>query len=316
MLNAAPNTLLTLEERCRTVGVLCALIDKADEICQRTQPAAITVEIKPDGSEVTSVDLAVSAAVQNGLAATLPEGVLHLDEELGTPPTLQDVMNARAVVVTDPIDGTAHFVAGRHDKVCNLFALWERDAATGRFVCTASVCSMPFMGRIVISYDTILSAQWVPEGAISGISPDSTLGSELVLQPDEQRMIADNGFFFEYNWLSKRKKPLIYSASGATQFDLLRGAGGATIFSAKWWDMGLINALKYAGYGAWPLVPVTADGHLTLGAIDVARMGIDPAGHFWDGNTGEWIDTRQRFLVCKPEQKAFFIENLRLRLPA
>ena len=72
----------------------------------RAQIAQPSLEIKPDGSPVTSVDLAVEQVLRERIDAAYPQhGVLG--EEFGS----RD-LDAEWVWVVDPIDGTRQFAAG------------------------------------------------------------------------------------------------------------------------------------------------------------------------------------------------------------
>jgi histidinol-phosphatase len=72
----------------------------------RSELAQMSLEIKPDGSPVTSVDLAIERVLRERIDATYPQhGVLG--EEFGS----RD-LDAEWVWVVDPIDGTRQFAAG------------------------------------------------------------------------------------------------------------------------------------------------------------------------------------------------------------
>ena len=72
----------------------------------RAQIAHLSLEIKADGSPVTSVDLAVEQVLRERIDAAYPQhGVLG--EEFGT-----RNLDAEWVWVVDPIDGTRQFAAG------------------------------------------------------------------------------------------------------------------------------------------------------------------------------------------------------------
>ncbi len=72
----------------------------------RAQLAQLSLEIKPDGSPVTSVDLAVEQVLRERIDAAYPQHGA-LGEEFGS----RD-LDAEWVWVVDPIDGTRQFAAG------------------------------------------------------------------------------------------------------------------------------------------------------------------------------------------------------------
>ena len=63
---------------------------------------------KPDGSPVTTADLAIDQFLHEEISARFP-GDCVLSEEAKDDP---DRLNARRVWIADPIDGTAHFASG------------------------------------------------------------------------------------------------------------------------------------------------------------------------------------------------------------
>lgn len=65
---------------------------------------------KPDGSPVTSADLAIDKLIHEEIAAQYPGDCVLSEESRDDPQRL----NAQRVWIADPIDGTAHFIAGRN----------------------------------------------------------------------------------------------------------------------------------------------------------------------------------------------------------
>src|ERR1700733_9637784 len=77
---------------------------------------AMAVEGKADGSPVTEADLAADRVIAAGLARLLPE-VQTLSEERTH---LAKLPTASSFFLTDPLDGTKEFLAGRNEFTVNL----------------------------------------------------------------------------------------------------------------------------------------------------------------------------------------------------
>ena len=76
------------------------------------------VTTKPDGSPVTTADLAIDRLIHEEISARYPEDCVLSEESEENPERL----NARRVWIADPIDGTAHFV-GKGEGFGTLIAL-------------------------------------------------------------------------------------------------------------------------------------------------------------------------------------------------
>ncbi len=74
----------------------------------RTRPAIST---KPDGSPVTSADLAADAVIRATVRAAFPGDAILSEEELDDSARLW----SRRCWIADPLDGTRHFIAGSDD---------------------------------------------------------------------------------------------------------------------------------------------------------------------------------------------------------
>lgn len=88
------------------------------------------ITIKPDGSPVTSADLAVHALFVERIRARFPEDCI-LSEEGADPEAVRT--QARRAWLIDPIDGTKLFIDG-HADYSILVGLWEE----GRMVASAA----------------------------------------------------------------------------------------------------------------------------------------------------------------------------------
>jgi histidinol-phosphatase len=86
------------------------LADVADLLTLASFRSALDVHRKPDGSEVTEVDVAVELAVRDRILAVFPDHVV-VGEEGGSSggPTVPD---GTPVWTIDPIDGTTNFIKG------------------------------------------------------------------------------------------------------------------------------------------------------------------------------------------------------------
>ncbi|MFT4015238.1 MAG: inositol monophosphatase family protein [Paracoccus sp. (in: a-proteobacteria)] len=88
------------------IAFAAALADEARAILLREADGALGVEVKPDRSFVTRVDLAIEARMREMIAAAYPGHGIIGEEEGDVNP------GASHVWVLDPIDGTAPFILG------------------------------------------------------------------------------------------------------------------------------------------------------------------------------------------------------------
>ncbi len=94
--------------------------------------AGIETIVKPDGSPVTSADIASQAAILDVLAALLP-GVPVIAEETALP-----AVPPEAFILVDPLDGTRDFVAGRDEYAVNVAYVSGGDAVAGAILAPAT----------------------------------------------------------------------------------------------------------------------------------------------------------------------------------
>ena len=66
------------------------------------------VSIKPDGTPVTSADLAADAAIRTTIGEAFPEDAVLSEEGVDDPVRRAN----RRCWIVDPLDGTSYFVAG------------------------------------------------------------------------------------------------------------------------------------------------------------------------------------------------------------
>jgi myo-inositol-1(or 4)-monophosphatase len=97
---------------------LISLADEAGRMALEFQHHGFDVKVKPDNSPVTTADLAIDRFLHDAISAQYPEDCILSEESEEDPNRL----SARRVWIADPIDGTAHFVAGR-DGFGTLIAL-------------------------------------------------------------------------------------------------------------------------------------------------------------------------------------------------
>jgi myo-inositol-1(or 4)-monophosphatase len=96
---------------------------------------------KPDGSPVTSADLAVNDLLLNALRDRYPNDCFASEEAL---PSDEERAAATRVWFIDPIDGTSHFIDGRTDFGI-LIGLWENGAIVESAAC------FPALGRRMLA---------------------------------------------------------------------------------------------------------------------------------------------------------------------
>lgn len=93
------------------LGLALELADVADRLTLAAFGASPEVHRKPDGSEVTAVDVAVEAELRRGITASFPDHHV-LGEEDGWGDDGGTRHDGVPVWTVDPIDGTTNFVAG------------------------------------------------------------------------------------------------------------------------------------------------------------------------------------------------------------
>ena len=97
------------------------LVFEAGRIAAGYHRGDFEVHEKPDGSPVTSADLAVSDYVLEKIRWHFPEDCLASEEAM---PSTAEMRNARRVWLIDPIDGTTYFAQGMKEYGI-LVGLWE-----------------------------------------------------------------------------------------------------------------------------------------------------------------------------------------------
>ncbi|MCC6695205.1 MAG: 3'(2'),5'-bisphosphate nucleotidase CysQ [Candidatus Hydrogenedentes bacterium] len=90
---------------------LVETVQEAGRIALEYLERGFTVERKPDGSPVSSADLAVDVFLRDRFHMEFPDDCLLTEESPDDPGRLQ----RRRVWIMDPIDGTANFISGRPD---------------------------------------------------------------------------------------------------------------------------------------------------------------------------------------------------------
>ncbi|NUM54634.1 MAG: hypothetical protein HUU46_13400 [Candidatus Hydrogenedentes bacterium] len=104
---------------------LISVAEEAGRIALDFRRDGFELKTKPDGSPVTSADLAIDAFLHEEISAQFPDDCILSEESADAPGRL----NASRVWIADPIDGTAHFAANR-DGFGTLVALCIDGVAT------------------------------------------------------------------------------------------------------------------------------------------------------------------------------------------
>jgi 3'(2'), 5'-bisphosphate nucleotidase len=118
MTEAGPSSARALDADAAAalMGPLTDLVIEAGRAILAVNRRAMTVTDKSDGSPVTEADLAADRVIGDGLARLAPDILALSEERVGpaAPPYLGSFF------LTDPLDGTKEFVAGRGEFTVNL----------------------------------------------------------------------------------------------------------------------------------------------------------------------------------------------------
>ena len=151
---------------------LIATLQEAGKIALEYLERGFTVDRKPDGSPVTSADLAVDAFLRERFSLELPGDCLLTEESPDDPGRLK----RRRVWIMDPIDGTANFIAGRPD-----FGILVALCVDGQAI--ESIAHFPMLSLTL--YARRGDGAYV-NGRLVGVSKDCT---------GEPKVVAPNGRF-------------------------------------------------------------------------------------------------------------------------
>jgi histidinol-phosphatase len=144
------------------------LADVADGLTLGAFRSALEVRRKPDGSEVTAVDIAVELALRERIVAAFPDHRVMGEE--GGWGAGQDAPDDAPVWTIDPIDGTTNFIKGNP-----VFATLVACSVGGRDV--VGVVSAPALGT---RFDGIVGVGARQDGRAIQVSEVATLAQAEV----------------------------------------------------------------------------------------------------------------------------------------
>lgn len=203
---------------------------------------------KADGTQVTSCDLEMERRFREVCDRALDISFVFLGEESEalSPTPVSVIAEAKHIVICDPIDGTANFIAGNGLYGC-LIGVYER-IAEKHFAPVFGAVLQPEQGKLYITEgDRVLEIDVISDErrVLTAAQPQQSDRLSISAYPPQKRFFKDGSY--DHPELER----VISNASIEDIVRLIRGDLDASLISGKWWDVAALMAvLEKLGFDA------------------------------------------------------------------